>query len=191
MQRDTDFLNFEDARVIVQKLNLKSVSQFRELASSKTLPDRVPSNPQSKYNNDGWNGWDDFLGKENYLNYDKCVINISKYELSSLSNYRELIDNGTLNPNLYPRTPSKVYKSEWKGTKAFLGFHARYKWRNFFDARAWARKQNIAGQKQWFEFVKTSDFPSDIPKSPWIAYKNKGWISLEDWLTQSHQVSGQ
>ncbi len=187
MQRDTDFLNFEDARVIVQKLNLNSVSQFRKLASSKTFPDRVPSNPPSKYRNDGWNGWDDFLGKENYLTYDECVINISKYELSSLSNYRELIDNGTLNPNLYPRTPSKVYKSEWKGTKAFLGFHPRYRWRNFFDARAWARKQNIINEKQWLEFVKTSDFPKDIPKSPWIVYKNKGWMSLEDWLNQPHR----
>lgn len=60
-QRDTDFLEFIDARTLVRSLKFNSVAEYRAAASAKSLPDRLPSNPSKYYKDKGWNGWTDFL----------------------------------------------------------------------------------------------------------------------------------
>ena len=42
--------------------------------------------------------------------------------------------------------------------------------------------------KQWKDFSKSKDRPSDIPKSPETVYANKGFVDLYDWIgSQPHQ----
>jgi superfamily II DNA or RNA helicase len=60
-QRDTDFLEFNDAKRLVRKLKLNSAAEYRAAAGSKDLPDRLPSNPSSYYKEKGWKSWPNFL----------------------------------------------------------------------------------------------------------------------------------
>jgi hypothetical protein len=34
----------------------------------------------------------------------------------------------------------------------------------------------------WREYARSEKRPKDIPHSPQLAYANKGWVGLDDWL---------
>ena len=44
------------------------------------------------------------------------------------------------------------------------------------------RKLKLKSGKEWSHYCKSNQLPQDIPKAPAYVYKNKGWISLGDWL---------
>ena len=181
-QNDTDFLNYNEAKTLIQPMCLKSANEYREKFSKRELPDRLPSNPSQKYKDKGWESWGEFLGKTNFLSFSEATRRLKAHKLTSLARYKELIDEGILNKADFPRAPQKVYKKEWTGTKDYLGDNSRYAWRPFVEARKWVHEQKISGQKGWYELCKKRSFPEDIPKSPWIAYSKDGWINLTDWL---------
>jgi hypothetical protein len=64
IQDRSNYLSFEEAREIVQKLNLNSRNEWLSLCKSGNKPKSVPSSADKKYANEGWKGWKDFLGKE-------------------------------------------------------------------------------------------------------------------------------
>jgi hypothetical protein len=56
-------LSFEEARNVIHKFELKSVSEFRKLKRHKgTLPEGIPARPDTEYKNKGWTNWPDFVG---------------------------------------------------------------------------------------------------------------------------------
>jgi len=66
-----DFLPFEEAREKVQKLNLKSIKEWRayctgEIDVSLIKPQNIPASPNTIYKNDGWINWYDWLGKDEH-----------------------------------------------------------------------------------------------------------------------------
>ncbi len=54
--------------------------------------------------------------------------------------------------------------------------------RSFEDAREFVRSLKLKNQKDWEIYRKSENKPDDIPTTPAITYKNKGWINLGDWL---------
>jgi superfamily II DNA or RNA helicase len=64
---------------------------------------------------------------------------------------------------------------------------AKLAWRPFEEARTFARKLEIRGQKDWRKYAKggfpeKGQRPDDIPSNPEAIYKNKGWQGWGDWL---------
>jgi superfamily II DNA or RNA helicase len=59
-----EFLPFNDARDYVRTLKIKSESEWRKFVKSPKKPSNIPAAPPHSYKNEGWNGWADFLGKE-------------------------------------------------------------------------------------------------------------------------------
>ena len=55
-------------------------------------------------------------------------------------------------------------------------------WRPFEEARAYVQTLGLKNQEEWKSWVKSNQRPDDIPAAPWNIYKDKGWISLGDWL---------
>jgi hypothetical protein len=55
------YLSFNEAKVFVHSLNLKSCSEWVKYKSSGLRPENVPSAPDQKYKQE-WKGWADFLG---------------------------------------------------------------------------------------------------------------------------------
>ena len=52
----------------------------------------------------------------------------------------------------------------------------------FKEAREYARSLKLSSSKKWAEFVKSPDFPHNIPKRPEGTYKDEGWRGYSDWL---------
>jgi 3-mercaptopyruvate sulfurtransferase SseA len=91
-------------------------------------------------------------------------------------------------PDDIPSNANTVYKNYFKGMIDWLG----NEYRDFESAREFARKLGLKNQKEWIEYCKSGEKPDDIPSSPLRVYKNKGWISMGDWLgTGRTQYSGE
>jgi hypothetical protein len=56
------------------------------------------------------------------------------------------------------------------------------RFRSFEQARDWVRSLKLKSSTEWFEFIKKSDFPFDVPKRPEQTFRNKGWMGYSDWL---------
>ena len=54
--------------------------------------------------------------------------------------------------------------------------------RSFEEARKLIRSLELKNDQEWKEYSKSGKKPDDIPASPNKTYKNKGWISLGDWI---------
>ena len=35
---------------------------------------------------------------------------------------------------------------------------------------------------EWRKFTESKQFPINMPKAPWSAYRNVGWVSAGKWL---------
>ena len=65
------FLTFEDARIIVHKLNLPGQGEHTwrkyingEFKNKRKKPNNIPRSPSTVYKNNGWVNWPDWLGKK-------------------------------------------------------------------------------------------------------------------------------
>jgi hypothetical protein len=93
---------------------------------------------------------------------------------------------GKLPPDI-PAGPERVYLEEWKNWADWLGHSRRIGgWRNFDDARKYARSLNLVSRKQWAALTRDRTsmnrgrLPEDIPSEPSNVYKD--WIGWWDWL---------
>jgi len=55
-------------------------------------------------------------------------------------------------------------------------------YRSFEDARKFVRKLKLKLRNDWLEYAKSVKRPKDIPSNPNTIYKNKGWVSMGDFL---------
>ena len=63
----------------------------------------------------------------------------------------------------------------------------RVSWRPFEESRDFVRALCLKSETEWRLYIddKITDLeplPKDIPRAPWVAYKNLGWISWGDFL---------
>lgn len=57
------YRSFNESKKYAQKLNIKSIRQWREYLQNNTLPFDIPHKPEHIYKKQGtWKGWGDFLG---------------------------------------------------------------------------------------------------------------------------------
>jgi len=92
-----------------------------------------------------------------------------------------------VNFDYFPTAPHITYKDKgWKGGGHLLGTgtistHNRV-YLSFEEAKKFVHKLNLKTQKEWQEYCKSGNKPSNIPSSPKQVYKNKGWDGFGDWL---------
>ncbi len=55
-------------------------------------------------------------------------------------------------------------------------------WMPFEEARAFVHALNLKNNMDWIGYTDSGDLPHNIPKSPRIIYKDKGWKGFGDWL---------
>jgi len=56
------YRSFKKARALVRSLGLKSLREWHHYTKSGMKPDDIPTAPQEVYADDGWAGWNDWLG---------------------------------------------------------------------------------------------------------------------------------
>jgi hypothetical protein len=69
---------------------------------------------------------------------------------------------------------------DWLGTGVVASQLRQY--RSFEDARSFARALVLKSRAGWKAFAQSGQLPPDIPANPWNTYKDKGWVSMGDWL---------
>ena len=119
--KGTAFLSFNDARELIQKLQLKTVNEFKLWAASPKRPVDFPSNPDLFYR-EQWQGYRDFLGIKTpvFMKFDEYRSYIQSFTLKNESEFRGWAASEA-RPENAPSNPDKYFKGEWAGWKDFLG----------------------------------------------------------------------
>ena len=185
---------FEKARDYVWTLGLKSKKEWEEWRKSGERRLDIPSNPDQTYKTEGWLSWGDFLGydeghvatKRKRRSFTEALGYARSLGLKSVREWREVVKSGK-KPSDIPSWPDQFYKGQgWKSWGDFLGFNEGYmpdNWRDFQEAREYARSLGLDSVKKWEEWSNEGgERPSDIPSNPNRIYKNKGWKSWPDFL---------
>ena len=123
-----NFLSYEEAREIVHKFKLTSENEWKDFKTKGLKPDNIPSLPENLYKDNGWKGFQDWLGydanklKYNFLPYEEARVFVHSLELESENQWREFKRIG-IKPENIPSKPEKVYKDKgWKGFRDWLGY---------------------------------------------------------------------
>ena len=202
------YLSYQEAAAYVQKLELKSIEQWLsycrgECPKLQPKPDNIPTTPERTYAKKGWKGYGDWLGTGNLSNSAKSKLKLSFTEartfarslnLKSETEWRAYCKGEMprlkARPDGVPSTPAQAYKKEgWLGFGDWLGtgtiaprLRRKAVYPKFELARSFARSLGFKKRAEWQRLCK-GDFPSNMSKSPQRTYKNSGWISWADWLT--------
>ena len=59
---------------------------------------------------------------------------------------------------------------------------SKFQWMPFEEAREFVRGLGLNYQKDWNIYCLSGEKPVNIPSNPDKAYKEKGWLSMPDWL---------
>ena len=188
-----NFRPFGLARDVAQALKLKSQKDWFIYVKSKTLPDDIPADPARTYKEKGWISWGDWLGtgreapkNKQFRIFKEARKYVHTLNLKSRVSWRNSLKSGTL-PSDIPSDPAKTYKEkgwiswgDWLGTGTIAPFLRQYL--SYEEARAFVHKLNLKSGAEWRNYNKSGDLPDNIPKAPQIAYKDKGWRGMGDWL---------
>lgn len=185
----------------VQK-NLKgkgvnSARKWYDFIRNNDKPKYIPSNPKEVYLKRGWISWGDFLGTNNkydnnvrYSSYEEAKKWVQKNikNIDSSIKWRQYVLKNNIPENI-PRKPQRYYlKRGWISWGDFLGTNRIHnkerKFINYEEAKTWIleNKIDIKSKTKWDFFCKDKEFPNFIPKCPQLTYKNRGWISWDDFL---------
>ncbi|WP_345980095.1 DEAD/DEAH box helicase family protein [Sulfurimonas sp. HSL3-2] len=173
-------------------------------------PDKIPKQPWFVYKDSGWKNWNDWLGEssnnkirtkvQNALPFEearafvrslklKNTYEWKAYKKGELEGYKSIPDN-------IPKTPYSYYKDYgWIGMNDWLGISSINRTRiqtskkvlAYEDAKKIVHTFGLKNTYEWQDYCKGKlkhlpPKPNNIPATPWNVYKNKGYISLSDWL---------
>ena len=181
-----DFLSFEEVREFARSLNLKNLREWKEWSKSESKPSNIPGAPYSVYKNKGWTSWGDFLGtdklgKRNFISFEEAREFVRSLNLTSVKEWYKWYKYKKMHLNI-PRNPNTTYKGKgWTGWGDFLG-NEKKEYLSFEEAKEFISTLNLKNRKEWREWVKNGEIPSNIPKVPDQVYKNKGWRGWADFL---------
>lgn len=131
----TKYLKFEEARIYIRNLNLKSVNEWKKFVHGKLnikKIETIPFNPHIYYRDRGWLNWNDWLGIENneilinnkYLSFDEAKRFVEKLRLKDLIDWQKYCKNELKDfkkkPNYIPNNPEIIYKNQWISWEDFL-----------------------------------------------------------------------
>jgi hypothetical protein len=184
------YRSFEEAREFVRGLKLKSVAEWKEWCNSGQRPADIPSNPNTIYKGQ-WRGMRDWLSTNRWRSFEEAWEFVRGLRLKGKKEWEEWCKSGQ-KPDDIPADPTRIYKDEWPGWIDWLGYDGRKDpWRSrrrsFEDAREFARALGLKNQREWRQYCRSGQRPSDIPAAPTEAYRDE-WRDWGDWLGYEHRV---
>ena len=185
------FRTFKDARKFARSLKLSSSVKYWEFCKSPDFPSDIPKRPESTFENEGWQGYSDWLGNthgkyltkgKGRLSFEEAREHVRSLKLKGLKDWWVYCKSGKRPVNI-PAAPHEAYKDEWKGYGDWTGTgKVRHtKFLPFEEAREYARSLNLDSVTSWNNFTKSKKRPSNIPAQPEMTYKNE-WQGWGNWL---------
>ena len=164
---------------------------MEKLHKIRKKPQTIPNFPDVTYKKCGWISYYDWLGtddprKINYMTFKEARTYVRKLNIKNYNEWRLFIKSKK-RPLDIPKYPEKYYKNEgWESFADWTGnnFIATQKRTNlsFVEARKFVRSLKLKNVKEWRDFNKSGQRPSNIPANPDQVYKDKGWHSYVDFL---------
>jgi SAM-dependent methyltransferase len=187
---------FEEARTYVHTLGLRKQAEWFAWAKSDARPDDIPTAPAITYKGKGWVNWGDWLGtgtiasqNRSYRHFEEARTFARSLGLNSRTEW-QLWSKSDAKPDNIPASPNHIYKNkgwigwgDWLGTDIIAPQQRVYLL--FEEARAFVRNLGLKSQTEWRVWSKSNAKPDNIPANPRRVYKDKGWISMGDWLGTS------
>jgi len=196
------WLPYDQAKLIINKLNLKSEKEWRAFCKSGQKPLNIPSTPSSAYKNKGWESMGEWLGtnyvsgpNRKYLHFDEAKKMIHKLKLKGEQDWR-VYCKAKDKPFNIPGKPDRVYKEFWISWGDWLGTNSvatyKIKFLTYDDAKTIIHELKITSFFEWKKLIATNEFKNyNIPTNPPIAYKNE-WTSWADFFGPSYiPIQGQ
>ena len=185
------FLPFADALAAVRPLQLTNQTEWRALGRSGKRPKGVPAQPGQVYKNDGWKGYDHWLGTgnhEQFLPFEEALQVAQSFKMRTKVEWEAWCGRGE-RPSDIPSNPDQVYRiTGWQGYGHWLGtgnINTGTKQRSFLpfkDALKFARALKLVTREDWNAFSKGGKRPSGIPSRPDQVYHENGWQGYRHWL---------
>ena len=187
------YRTFKQASEFVHGLKLNSGAKWKLFCKSGSKPDNIPAYPNKTYKNKGWVSMGDWLGTGRVANFNKVYLSfkkareyVRKLKLKSHKEWRQYCMSDE-KPDDIPAYPNGTYKNKgWKGWGDFLGTGTiapiNIKYRTFKQAREFVHGLKLNSGAEWKSYCKSGSKTDDIPANPNRTYKNKGWVSMGDWL---------
>ncbi len=185
-----DWLPFEEARDYVRSFNLKSTIEWNAFKNSDKRLAAIPRVPARVYKDKGWISMGNWLGTgrvadhlKEYMGFEKARDYVRKMNFKTEREYYEAWKKGLL-PKTLPAKPRRIYKSKgFTSMPDFLGTRSRFQdWMPFEEARDYVRKLGLKASTEYKDLFRKGLLPIKLPGNPRTVYKNKGWISMGDWL---------
>lgn len=123
IEKNENFLSFSDCKEYLNKMKIKSATQFRRW---KNRPNFIPSLPNKSYTKE-WISWSDFLGTDNismkekkskFIDYESAKKYLQDKAISHKFDYRQFIINNNI--DFLPLRPEYVYRKSWCGYLEYL-----------------------------------------------------------------------
>jgi hypothetical protein len=174
--RREGFLNYEEAREYVVKLNITSHNGWIDYCKSGERPANIPAHPQVIYKDKGWVSWFEWLyHEERYLSFEKAREWFLENGINTLTKWNDYKrEHGT--PINIPTRLDVIYKdSGWEGYSSFFKPGIA----SYAEAKSYAQSNGIGNRVQWRTLFKDGKLPSNMPLNPDLTYYQDGW---EGWL---------
>jgi hypothetical protein len=153
------------------------------------------------YRDSGWQSSSDWLGthpstqekKRKKRPFPEVIAFARSMHLQSKTDWFHWAKSGD-RPDDIPANPADSYEGEgWQDWPHFLGTTNKKAgevvYRDFPEAREWARSRALRSQDEWKALTKSGRLPLDIPASPWHVYRHRGWTTVGDWLGKGEHHS--
>ena len=187
------YRSFENAKLYVKTLGLKNQKEWNAFVRSAKLPFDIPGKPARTYKNSGWLGYGDWLGTGQIANFNKLYKSFEEAReyvrtlgIISVQDWYKLYTKSEKKPTDIPLNPYKTYKNQWISWSDWLGYEDKSTKNKdylvFKKAKKYATSLGLKSHKEWVRYHKQNKIPHNIPKSPDVSYKTKGWINWGDWL---------
>jgi hypothetical protein len=174
--------------------------EWRVLSQSQSRLQNIPAKPDRVYSNDGWKNMGDWIGtgfistkQREYLDFESARKYVRLLKLKNTDEWRNYCKS-ILRPLEIPSNPHTIYKNngwkslgDWIGSGSIASKDSNYY--SFEQSREFIRALNLKNQIEWRNYRKSDLRPNYIPSNPNVVYKNKGWVSLGDWLGNSNQAN--
>ncbi len=134
-------------------------------------------------------------GKYYNISYSDCKEWV-KNNLTGITTLQKWKDNFPNLPHFIPRYPQRVFPEfiswgEFLGTGRKHNIELAKNYMSYIEAREIIKPLRVKSLKQWFEKFNSGDIPKNIPKKAHRFYKNRGWISWGDFLSNGNVKNGE
>lgn len=175
---------FEKAREYARSLKFRTTKEWKEFCKSNKKPSYITSNPARVYKNRGWINMEDWLGVS-LKTFDEAKKFVHSLNLKSQREWRLYKEKLPVN---IPSNPHTVYEefvdyNDWLNVSNVKAGSIKYLSLN--EAKKFVSKLGLKGTKEWDKYCKSGKKPENIPSSPSYIYKDKGFISMSNFLGYS------